>query len=237
MLRGLPLSVIVHLLAIGWLATWGGQVRQPPLEPTRILRVQIAQLPAVVPQVTQPVSQPEPVRAEPSPTPAPQPKPEPPPVVLPPKEVPKAQPRQEEPRQVQPRVAPPPRPVEPEPAPPTDAPDLGEVVAAGGPSVAGTDVDFPFAWYLSRVEGIIARQWNPRQLGFREGSSRSCVVHFVIDRSGQTSQVTLVRGSGVALFDREALRAVKSGRLPPLPPKFPHRALGVTFVFTLESGI
>ena len=108
---------------------------------------------------------------------------------------------------------------------------------ASGPAVSGTDVDFPFAWDRHRVEGIIARNWNPRQLGFREGSSRSAVVHFVIGRGGQVSQVELVRPSGVSLFDREALRAVRAGRMPPLPAKFPHSALGVTFVFTLESGI
>ena len=229
MLRGLPISIIVHLLALAWLASWGGQVLQPPLKPQRVLRVQIARMPTVEPAISPVVTEPEPAPVRPTP--------EPPPVTLPPKEVPRQEQRPEpKPEPTPPRpVAPPPQPqeqplreIEPEPGP---------TLPASGPAVSGTDVDFPFAWYLNRVEGIIARNWNPRQLGFREGTSRTCVIHFMIDRTGQTSQVTLVNSSGVSLFDREALRAVKSGRVPPLPPKFPHRALGVTFVFTLESGI
>jgi periplasmic protein TonB len=245
MLRGLPISIIVHLLALGWLATWGGQVLQPPLKPQRVLRVQIARMPTVEPEVSPVVTDPEPAPLRPAPEPPPTPEPtpqarptpEPPPVTLPPKEVPRLEPRPE------PKPEPtPPRPVAPPPQiqeqPPREVePEPGPTLPASGPTVSGTDVDFPFAWYLNRVEGIIARNWNPRQLGFREGTSRTCVIHFMIDRAGQTSQVTLVNSSGVSLFDREALRAVKSGRLPPLPPKFPHRALGVTFVFTLESGI
>jgi TonB family protein len=157
--------------------------------------------------------------------------------VLPPKEVPKQEERKPDPP---PEVAPDPVPQQAEDeaeAPPEPEDDVPAVQTASGPAVSGTDVDFPFAWYLNSVEGIVARNWKPRQLGFREGSQRSCVVHFMVGRTGQVSQVTLVRSSGVSLFDREALRAVKAARLQPLPAKFPHRALGVTFVFTLESGI
>ena len=229
MLRGLPISIIVHLLALAWLASWGGQVLQPPLKPQRVLRVQIARMPTVEPEISPFVTEPEPAPVRPAP--------EPPPVTLPPKEVPRQEQRPEP--KPEPTL---PRPVAPQPQPQEQPlreiePEPGPTLPASGPAVSGTDVDFPFAWYLNRVEGIIARNWNPRQLGFREGTSRTCVIHFMIDRTGQTSQVTLVNSSGVSLFDREALRAVKSGRLPPLPPKFPHRALGVTFVFTLESGI
>lgn len=234
MLRALPVSIIVHLAVLGLLAAWGGHVPPTPLETQRILRVQIARLPAPQPQVSQPLPEPEPEL----PVPEPEPEPEPPPPVrppdpeLPPKEVP----RSADPAPPPPPADPaPPRPSAQEQRPQADEPQ--PAVAGGGPAVSGTDVDFPFAWYLNRVEGIIARQWQPRQLGFRESTSRNCVVHFMIDRAGQVSQVTLVRSSGVTLFDREALRAVRSGRLPPLPPRFPHRALGVTFIFNLESGI
>jgi TonB family protein len=236
MTRGLPWSVLLHLVALGALAAWGGHVPQPPLEPHRVLKVQLARMPAAAPQVSQaaPEPEPEPVIPEVEPTPPSPPKE----AVLPPKEIPEPVERTPDPPA---RTEPDPVPVKPdtEPAaqpdetPETDAPP----VASGPASVSKTDVDFPFAWYLNSVEGIVARNWRPRQLGFREGSSRNCMVHFMIGRGGQISQVTLVRSSGVALFDREALRAVKSARLQPLPAKFPHQALGVTFVFTLESGI
>jgi len=217
--RGLPVSILLHLLGLWLLAVWGGHVPQPPLEPQRILRVQIARLPEVVePQVTQPAPEPQPDPVIPTAEPelAPEPvRPEP-----------------------ERKPTPPVLQEEPEPADPVAQEDeLPPAPPASGPAVSGTDVDFPFAWYLNRVEGIIARNWNPRQLGFRGGSQRSCVVHFMVGRGGQISEVTVVRRSGVSLFDREALRAVQSSRLPPLPAKFPHPALGVTFVFTLESGI
>jgi len=242
MTRGLPVSILLHLIALGLLATWGTYVPQPPLEPQRVLRVQIARLPEVVePQVTQPAPEPEPTPVIPTAEPEVAPEPVRPEPELPPKEIPEelepeAQ-RDPEP-DPEPETVAPVVPPEPEPAAPeTEVAEAPPAPAPSGPAVSGTDVDFPFAWYLNRVEGNIARNWNPRQLGFREGSSRSCVVHFVIGRGGQTSGVTVVKSSGVSLFDREALRAVKATRLPPLPSKFPHSALGVTFVFTLESGI
>ncbi len=234
--RGLPWSVILHLVALGALAAWGGHVPQPPLEPQRVMKVQLARMPEAQPQVSQPAAElePEPVIPEVDPTPQPPPKE----TVLPEKQVPK---EIEKKTEAPPKAEPDPVPVKPDPepqAPPEDAPDSDSPPVASGPaSVSKTDVDFPFAWYLNSVEGIIARNWRPRQLGFREGSSRYCVVHFMIGRGGQISQVTLVRSSGVSLFDRESLRAVKATHLQALPAKFPHRALGVTFVFTLESGI
>jgi TonB family protein len=230
----MPWSIIVHLAALGLLAAWGGHVPQPPLEPQRIMRVSLAHLPEVVqPQVSQPAAEPEAAPVVPSAEPAPRPEPQE--ALLPPKEVPRREETKPEPEQ-----KPEPTPVRPEPEEPAESEPLDEVEpapTASGPAVSGTDVDFPFAWYINRVEGIVARNWKPRQLGFREGSTRSCIVHFMVGRAGQISRVTLVRGSGVSLFDREALRSVKASRLPPLPAKFPHQGLGVTFTFTLQSGV
>jgi TonB family protein len=240
--RALPVSILLHLLGLWLVAVYGGHVPQPPLEPQRVLRVQIARLPEVVePQVTQPAPEPEPSPAVPSAEPEPAPETQRPEPELPPKQVPEPEVREPEPRpepEPEPEPTPPVPEPEPEPADPLPEPEEAPPTPpASGPAVRGTDVDFPFAWYLNRVEGIVARNWNPRQLGFRSGSQRRCVVHFRISRAGQITGATIVQSSGVRLFDREALRAVQAGRLPPLPAKFPHPALGVTFVFTLESGI
>jgi len=43
-----------------------------------------------------------------------------------------------------------------------------------------------------------------------------------------------VRNSGVGVYDREALRAIQTVRLPPLPPQYAAATLGVTFTFNLE---
>jgi len=48
--------------------------------------------------------------------------------------------------------------------------------------------------------------------------------------------VTLARSSGIGIFDREAIRAVQSTRLPQLPAEFGSNTLGVTMTFNLESG-
>jgi len=236
MSRGLPWSVILHLMALGALAAWGGHVPQPPLEPQRVMKVQLARMPAAQPQVSQPAAELEPESVVPVVEPVPQPPPKE--TVLPPKDVPEVVEKKPEPPA---KTEPDPVPVKPDPepqAPPDDAPESDATPLASGPArVSDTSVDFPFAWYLNGVESRIARKWQPKQLGFREGSARSCVVHFYVERSGQITGVNLMQTSGVSLFDREALRAVKSVRLPPLPAKFPERQLGVTFVFTLESGI
>jgi len=211
--RGLPYSILIHVVTLMVVIAYGNSVSTPTLKPERIFRVRITQAPAV--QTTAP-EQP-PVQVEQPPeivTPEPQPK-------TPPKLEPKQVP--EKPREQ-------PKPEQPEKQP---APEL-----PAGPSVSSTDEPFQFAYYLTLIEGRITRHWNPRQLGFRESSQRSCVVHFLIDRSGYISQVTLTTPSGVALFDREALRAVQAAQpLPPLPPKYTARSLGVNFVFTLESGL
>ncbi|MFN2371682.1 MAG: TonB family protein, partial [Candidatus Krumholzibacteriia bacterium] len=168
------------------------------------------------------------------------------PEALPPKEVPDKRPEpQPEPKPREPEPAPverkpPPQPrTEPDPAAPAadDRQETALQAAASGPSVQGTDTNFPFAWYLANVEGQIARNWRPRQLGFGERSRVSCAVHFVIARNGAVSRVTMVQGSGVGVYDREALRAVQATRLPPLPPQYGGSTLGVTFIFNLEPGM
>jgi TonB family protein len=43
----------------------------------------------------------------------------------------------------------------------------------------------------------------------------------------------VVESSGIAVLDREALRAVQTSHpLPPLPRGFPGTRLGITFIFT-----
>jgi TonB family protein len=82
----------------------------------------------------------------------------------------------------------------------------------------------------------VVANWKPRQLGFGQKAVVSCSVHFVINRAGVVSQARLVRNSGLGVYDREALRAVQTTRLPPLPPQYRGSDLGVTFDFNLEPG-
>ena len=209
MSRGLPWSLLLHVLVLTVVILYGNTVQRTVIEPARYIQARIV-TPDVLERETAPE---ETTEAEPDPTPPPA-EPEP----LPPKEVPEARPQPE------------PEPQEPEPQPrqeqrqeeapaaeaqPATPEEPGPRVS--GPSVSGTDADFPFAWYIATVEGQIARNWRPRQLGFGDKTRVSCAVHFVIGRAGTISRVTLVQGSGVGVYDREALRAVQATRLPPLP--------------------
>ena len=237
MIRGLPYSILVHLVALALVIFYGNAVHRQVINPPRSIQVRMVQLPSqaqesppesreeVEPEVTPPAPE---VKETVTPRPA--------------KEVPEAKPQ---PRPVQ--EEPEPRPEtkteqeqEPEPAtsqdPPAEQAQV-ETPVISGPAVAGTDVDFPFAWYLARVQGQIARNWQPKQLGFRSRTVVSCLVHFTINKNGSVSQVTLTRPSGVGVFDREALRVVQSSRIPPLPPGFASSSLGVSMEFNLESGI
>jgi protein TonB len=225
--RGLPISILVHAIGLVVLVMFGNYVARNPIRPAHAIKVTMVHLP-------QPQDQTAPIPEEPVVQPEPQPeiKPE-----LPPKELPK--PKQEDPPK---EVEKPQEKIEvsePEPKPEESPAEPTESVAKpviSGPSAANTDTDFPFAWYLSRVEGLIARNWKPRQIGFGKRAVVSCAVHFYIARNGTVSQVTLVRNSGVGVFDRESLRAVQTTKLPPLPPQFTGPSLGVTFIFNLEPG-
>jgi TonB family protein len=94
------------------------------------------------------------------------------------------------------------------------------------------------AVYLGLIESRISRNWNPKQLGFRNSKAHSCTVHFFIARDGTINRESMVLQSGIPFFDREALQAIKSVRkFPPMPDDFSGRELGVTFVFTMRSSI
>ena len=225
--RGLPFSILVHAIVLVVVFMFGNHVARNPIQPASSIKVKMVHLPQqqIQPKEipAEPVAQPEPqkeIKPEQSPKELPKPKP-----VDPPKVEQKPQEKVE---------------VNDPPVDPVEAPDKPvEQVAApviSGPSVGNTDSNFPFAWYLSRVEGLIARNWDPKQVGFGKNAVVSCAIHFQIARNGAVLQVTLVRNSGVGVFDRVSLRAVQTTKLPPLPPQFTNPSLGVTFIFNLEPG-
>jgi len=233
MTRGLPISMIIHALALGLVLMFGNAVQQKVYETPKTIGVRLVELPRVQVREEKPI---EDIKiVEP---PKPQPKK---PDELPPKEIPepkletKKDPPKEEIREE--------KPLEIVPETPGDQADEDDdtepapaIPLATGAAVAGTDADFPFAWYLSIMEGQIARNWNPRQMGFSDDSGIACILHFTIQRSGAVVQLTLVHSSGSGVYDREALRAVQSTRLPQLPGDFGANNLGVTMTFNLESG-
>ncbi len=220
--RGLPYSVLFHVLTLVVVVMFGNTVARNPVRPPRSIKVNMVHMPQTTAPPIESTTTTEPVVAQPEIKPD-----------LPPKELPK--PKDDPPVE---KTTPQPEIKVSEPEP-----DLTEVSEPDKqvetqlptvPQIRGTDEDFPFAWYISLVEGKVVNNWQPRQLGFGKRAVVSCTVHFRIARNGAVSQVTLVRNSGVGVYDRESLRAVKTTRLPPLPAQFKGRSLGITFIFNLE---
>lgn len=95
--------------------------------------------------------------------------------------------------------------------------------------VAADDANFEFAYYLQMVRTQIARNWTP-PAGAATGARAE--VYFRVARSGAVSDLRLEVGSGNAVFDQSALRAVViTQQLPPLPLGYAGADLGIHFGF------
>lgn len=236
MTRGLPISILIHVLTLGLVLVFGNSVNQRQFEAPHTIAVHLVELPKVNVQKTDPVKDVQ-IVEPPKPKPRVEEK-------LPPKELPKPKPdpkpetKPDPPKEITPEKE---QPVEikadPVDSEPMDTEEETPAVVAlpAGASVAGTDTNFPYAYYISVMEGQVARNWTPKQTGFRD-TGVSCELHFTIQRSGAVTQVTITRSSGIGVFDRDALRAVQSIRLSQLPGEFGSNTLGVTMTFNLESG-
>lgn len=236
--RGVPVSVLLHALAFAAMLLWGNMVGRPQMRTPSVISVRLVGSPAGG-RAEAAATPPAPQAAPEEPAPRPD-------ATRPPKQIPREKPREKA------KDAPKEKP-KPGTGPRTSTATgavkttgnaggtaagggTGVSLGSGGPSVSGTDSDFPFAYYIQALESRIVANWQPRQLGFGQRAVISCSVHFVVGRGGAVSQVRLVRNSGVGVYDREALRAVQTSRLPPLPPQYRGGDLGVTFDFNLEPG-
>lgn len=231
MTRAVPASVVLHAAAFAALLLWGDRVTTQPARMPSVIAVRLVDAPRTRPQEAAAEAPPAPAAAEPEAVPA---KPD---VKRPPKEVPREKPKEKDKPKPKPAAAlPAPKTAAPAKAAGTPAAQPGLETGVIGPAVSGTDADFPFAYYLKAIESRVVANWHPRQLGFGDRAVVSCSVHFVVNRAGVVSQARLVRNSGLGVYDREAVRAVQTTRLPPLPPQFRGTELGVTFDFNLEPG-
>ena len=122
------------------------------------------------------------------------------------------------------------RPPEP-PAPPPQALGQRTGSAAGAGAVTLNVSDFPFAWYLSRVQAKITERWAGRAL-----PGQQPVAVFDIGRDGQMSGLAISRSSGNTYYDQAALRAItEANPFPPLPPDFPGTTLRVHLGFNFAT--
>ena len=94
--------------------------------------------------------------------------------------------------------------------------------------------DFPFAWYLSRVQAKVTERWAGKAL-----PGQQPVAVFEISREGQVSKLSIEKTSGNSYYDQAALRAItEANPFPPLPPEFTGQTLRVHlgFNFSAERG-
>jgi TonB family protein len=59
----------------------------------------------------------------------------------------------------------------------------------------------------------------------------SCIIYFVVDRSGRISDSAIEKSSGMPAYDQAALRAVLASKPPPLPNQFGSDELGIHLEF------
>jgi protein TonB len=94
--------------------------------------------------------------------------------------------------------------------------------------------DFPFAWYLSRVQAKVTERWVGKAL-----PGQQPVAVFEINRDGQVSGLAIEKSSGNSYYDQAALRAItEANPFPPLPAEFPGKTIRVHlgFNFSAERG-
>jgi TonB family protein len=91
--------------------------------------------------------------------------------------------------------------------------------------------DFPFTWYLTRVQQKVTERWEGRAL-----QGRQPVVTFEIARDGQVSNVAIKDSSGNRYYDLTAMRAIADAApFPPLPGEFPGSVLRIHLGFNFAQ--
>jgi TonB family protein len=98
----------------------------------------------------------------------------------------------------------------------------------GGARITGLE-NFCCPEYITTMEQLIRRNWNPKQ-----GVAGSVVVKFTIRRDGYLTNVEVTQPSNNFLLDSESRRAIlTTQKLPPLPAQYtePHLTVHLTFEY------
>ena len=118
-----------------------------------------------------------------------------------------------------------------EPAAPAEGTGAG--VAPRGASVQARGDAGAGDAYLGLVQSKIGRRGQPSAASTGGRPLLETVVAFRIGARGEVLEPTVFQGSGLSVYDREALRAVmESNPLPPPPARFRGQGLNIQFSFT-----
>ncbi len=119
-----------------------------------------------------------------------------------------------------------------------DEPDVQPEVTrpAASASATVTASRFPYAWYLSIIQGKVSSNWKQPSSRLITQDQLSTQVSFRIRRDGSAEIVTVRRSSGLPNVDQSAVKAVKSSApFPPLPDDYMEDHLDVTIDFTVKQ--
>jgi protein TonB len=134
-----------------------------------------------------------------------------------------------------------PAPAPPDPLPVTEqaAPTDAELVAAPAAAPPATEAaskpDLESLYTAQLLADIRRRNHPPDSAQYRLQHPHGEVqVRFVLLRNGEPRTVSVVRSSGSAILDQEAVKVVASGHYPPMPEKAFVGETQHTFLVTIE---
>jgi len=93
-------------------------------------------------------------------------------------------------------------------------------------------IEFPYAYYLQRVQDKIQVNWFPGSIDPGPDNVFQTLIYFRIFRNGKISTVEVRQSSGQRAFDLIAVRAVANAAdFPPLPDDYDGEYLGINLLF------
>lgn len=104
--------------------------------------------------------------------------------------------------------------------------------SGGGGGTGGVTVDalnFCCPEYITTMSELVRQNWNGKQ-----GLVGLTTMMFTIQKDGRLEGIQVEKGSGFAVLDNEAARALRAVRLPPLPPRYTNPTLTVHLEFAYE---
>lgn len=122
----------------------------------------------------------------------------------------------------------PPAETTPTPAPAVAPPatEVGEGALVGARVEGGVE-----DYYLALVEQTIGRRWKPTRASLAGRAEATAVVRFRVGLNGEVMGASVDAGSGLSVFDRQALRAVLDVPQLPKPPARHAAGLEIRFHF------